>query len=384
MPQVIKCLRGAASRHSSYWLLVSPKFIEGEKQISEDEKRLGNLINLGKKNYYMFFSLKKMTRMEILNYLRVSSVTYAVPVSYSKFKNLCGDRPSYVILMNHNSRITDRLMCIKHLSKKFPSLLFGQALNGSFTEIHFSSRGHISAADVDKAVKEYLVKEQKKNELEVSVAASSCFNRTGLSKSAKGNFNRKFHMFMLDTDEQLEKIKQFCEKNKNLIAAIILYENLVCLIRFSVPTEVKTLISSIRENTGIVLQQKDVYKMKYDNTRTFLQCFSFVKKVYAHGNILEKATKSNGRLLSKTFFIRKDKEFTKEQLLYMINNPKIKKLLLNNTNCKGAIWCWQADDNIWKNNKILHDIKFESITDMQFYRFDYFISVTKTNKLTKE
>lgn len=151
--------RNRASRHP-YWLLLSPVFIEGEEQVSEDEKRLGTLINLDNKvkkgkGCYMFVSLKQRTRIEVLNHVRVASVTYATPVAYCKFKKLCGDRPSHVVLMNRRSRMTDRLMCIKHLSKKFPSLLIGQGLDGSFTKIHFSSRGQVSVADVDKVVKKY-------------------------------------------------------------------------------------------------------------------------------------------------------------------------------------------------------------------------------------
>nr|BDT63170.1 MAG: hypothetical protein [Hemigrapsus takanoi nimavirus] len=200
--------RNRASRHP-YWLLVSPVFIKGEQQVSKDEKRLGNLINLDDKaikgkECYMFISIKKRTRVEVLNHLRVVSVTYATPVAYCKFKKLCGDRPSHVVLMNRRSRMTDRLMCIKHLSKKFPSLLFGQGLDGSFTKIHFFSRGQVSTADVDKAVKKYAkdLREQKRKltddeiknkveELEASVAASNS-NRAGLSKSIKSNCNRKF------------------------------------------------------------------------------------------------------------------------------------------------------------------------------------------------
>lgn len=397
--------RNRASRHR-YWLLVNPVFIAGEEQVSEDEKRLGTLTNLDDKvkkgkEYYMFVSLNKRTRVEVLNHLRVASVTYATPVAYCKFKKLCGDRPSHVVVMNRRSRMTDRLMCIKYLSKKFPSLLFRQGLDGSFTKIHFSSRGQVSAADVDKAVKEYAkdLKEQKremtydetKNRvegLEASVAASS-YNRAGLSKGTKGNINRKFQAFVLDTDEQLEKIKKFCEENKSIVAAVILYENRACLIRFDAPTEIKTLSSAIREKTGIALERKEVYKMKYTEARRFLQCLHLVKKVYAHGGILEKANNVPASALpSNTFIVRKkdDKEegFTQEQLLYLINNPKVEKMLLSDTNRRGAIWCSKVlplNDIYFGGNKdILHDIEFESITDTQFYRFGRVENTTSVKK----
>lgn len=399
--------RNRASRHP-YWLLVSPVFIEGEEQVSEDEKRLGTLINLDDKVKkgkvcYMFVSINKRTRVEVLNHLRVASVIFATPVAYCKFKKLCGDRPSHIVFMNRRSRMTDRLKCIKHLSKKYPSLLIGQGLDGSFTKIHFSSRGQVSAADVDKAVKEYAkdLREQKREltddeikkkveELEASVAASSS-DRASLSKSTRSNFNRKFQAFVLDTDEQLEKIKKLCEENKIIFAAVILYENRACLIRFDAPTEIKTLTSAIREKTGIVLGRKSVYKMKYNEARKFLQCHYLVKKVYAHGGILEKANNAPvGALPSKTFIVRKkdssEERFTREQLLYLIKNPKVKKMLLSNTNRKGAIWCSKVlppnDIYFGGNKEILHDIEFESITDTQFYRFgleENTISVEKTS-----
>ena len=397
-----------AFRHP-YWLLVSPVFIEGEKQVPEDEKRLGNLINLDDKvkkgkECYMFVSLNKRTRVEVLKHLRVASVTYATPVAYCKFKKLCGGRPSYVVLMNRRSRMTDRLMCIKQLSKKFPSLLIAQGQDGSFTEIQFSCRGQVSATDVDKAVKEYAkyLKEQKREmtddeiknkveELEVYVAASS-FNRAGPSKITKinkGNFNRKFQAFVLDTDKQLEQIKKFCQENKNIVAAVIVYENRACLIRFDVPTEIKTLASAIREKTGIVLEQKDVYKMKYTEAIRFLQNHYLVEKVYAHGSILEKANNAPaGALSSKIFILRKKDDskegFTQKQLLYLINNPKVKKMHLSDTNRKGAVWCSKVlppDDIYFGGNKeILHDIEFESVTDTQFYSFLHLENTTFVKK----
>ena len=302
-----------------YWLLVNPLFIKGEEQISEDEKKFGTLINLGDKLKkdkvcYMFVSTNR-TRNEVLNYLRVASTTYTVPVDHCKFKKFCGDRPSHFILMNHRSRIGDRLMCIKYLSEKFPSLLIGQGLDGSFTKIHFSSRGQVSVADVDKTVKEYIknLREQKRKmtyneienkieELKASVVASNS-NRAGLSKSIKNNFNRKFQMFVLDRDEELKKIKKFCKGNKNIVAAVILYKNHACLIRFNAPTKIKTLTSAIREKTGFVLKQKRVHKMKYKEARRFLQCHYLEEKAYAHGDIMKKG--NNRAVCQETFIVKK-------------------------------------------------------------------------------
>nr|BDT63171.1 MAG: hypothetical protein [Hemigrapsus takanoi nimavirus] len=130
--------------------------------------------------------------------------------------------------------------------------------------------------------------------------------------------------------------------------------------------------------------------MKYIEARKFLQYHYPVKKVYAHGAILDKANKAppTGALPSKTFIVSKkddsEEGFTQEQLLYLINNPKVKKMILSDTNRKGAIWCSKVlppnDIYFGGNKEILHDIEFESISDTQFYKF---VRVENTTSVKK-
>ncbi|KAK3874392.1 hypothetical protein Pcinc_020687 [Petrolisthes cinctipes] len=188
----------------NYWLLVDPK---------------------ENNSLFVFFSANVRSKVEVVSYLTLEKVKYAVPIQFKTYKLLVGDRPTYSVTFDGDKMsIEERLKCVEHLSKKFIDVSFDYNGDGKFLKVSFKSKGQVSATDVYNEVESY--------GLDGISVEGTLLKRCNLSKMNRGNSKRKCHMFMLNSEKSVDEFVQMCELKeiKSFIRAVRVYKNRVCVV----------------------------------------------------------------------------------------------------------------------------------------------------------